>query len=166
MSFGARKGKEIYTAGRGRSPIQSDMAAPLDSVSKLRERRFRWLEEPEVGLGLSLSLSLSLSTKSTDTPWCTSVQRSFALIGGQENSLALIGYPRPCVLVPSTACWQGGTRRTELPSRLAGFRWLNGNHDEPGQNPTIDEEGVALSDRGKRQTRVREKRHSETKISN
>ena len=37
-----RKGKEIYTAGRGRSPIQSDMAAALGSVSKLRERRFRW----------------------------------------------------------------------------------------------------------------------------
>lgn len=32
----------------------------------------------------------------------TSVQRSFALIGGQKNSLALIGYPRPRVLVVST----------------------------------------------------------------
>lgn len=36
----------------------------------------------------------------------TSVQRSFALIGGQKNSLALIGYPRPRVLVVSTVFWQ------------------------------------------------------------
>lgn len=65
------------------------------TVSKLQELRFRWLE---IGLGLSPDKQHTLYT---------SVQRSFALIGGQKNSLALIGYPRPRVLVMSTVFWQG-----------------------------------------------------------
>lgn len=78
-----------------------------------------------------LCFSLSRPFGTQDTPRGTSVQRSFALIGGQENSLALIGYSRSCVLVDAKYLDGDGTRTRRLPSRLAGFRWLNSN---PGQN--------------------------------
>lgn len=64
----------------------------------------------EIAAGASLPLARdwagSLSPDKEHTLY-TSVQRSFALIGGQKNSLALIGYPRPRVLVVSTVFWQG-----------------------------------------------------------
>lgn len=84
----------MHTAGRGRSPIRNDMADASGSVSKLQERRFRWFGVVEVGLGFSPD------KENAGYTLCTSVQRGFALIGGQERTASpLIGYPKPTIFL-------------------------------------------------------------------
>lgn len=92
MSFDKkRKIKEKRRLRCTRSPIQNDMAVALGNS----------VEIAGASLPLARDWAGSLSPDKQHTLY-TSVQRSFALIGGQKNSLALIGYPRPRVLVMST----------------------------------------------------------------
>lgn len=93
VSFDKKKKKkrEKRKLRYGQSPIQIDMAVALDNS----------VEIAGASLPLARDWAGSLSPDKEHTLY-TSVQRSFALIGGQKNSLALIGYPRPRVLVVST----------------------------------------------------------------